>query len=450
MTMRAPSIRRGGLLAVLTLGMALIAQPVFAAVKIERVVSPGGIVAWLVREPAVPLVTVEFAFRGGASQDAVDKVGLSQMTAQMLDEGAGELDSRAFQQEMEKSAIELSFRTGQDNFHGTLRTLGAHRAKAFDLLKLALGAPRFDAPELERIRAQTLSGLERETQNPNAIARRRWWEAAFPNHPYGRNSGGTIETVAKITPDDLKGYAKRVFAREYLTVAVVGDIDAPAVGAMLDQVFGGLPAKATLVAVPEAKPQKLGQRIVADLDVPQAVINFGGLGIARKDPDFIPAYIVNHILAGGSFSSRLYTEVREKRGLAYGVSGSLLWYRSAAVFAGSTATRNDRTKETLEIIEAEIKRMADGGPDADEFAKAKSYLKGSYPLNLDTSSKIASQLVQIQLDDLGIDYIERRDQMIDAVTLDDARRVAKRLLDGGLLVTVVGRPAGLTAKGEGG
>jgi zinc protease len=172
--------------------------------------------------------------------------------------------------------------------------------------------------------------------------------------------------------------------------------------------------------------------------------------LARKDPDFIPAYIVNHILAGGSFSSRLYTEVREKRGLAYGVSGSLLWYRSAAVFAGSTATRNDRTKETLEIIEAEIKRMAAGGPDADELAKAKSYLKGSYPLNLDTSGKIASQLVQIQLDGLGIDYIERRDQMIDSVTIEDAKRVAKRLLDGGLLVTVVGRPNGVTAKGEGG
>jgi zinc protease len=212
-------------------------------------------------------------------------------------------------------------------------------------------------------------------------------------------------------------------------------------------VFGSLPAQAQLAPIAAISPQGLGRRIVVNLDVPQAVVEFGGAGIARKDPDFMAAYIVNHILGGGSFSSRLYQEVREKRGLAYSVSDSLLWLDHTALFIGATATRDDRTGETLDLIQKEIHRLAADGPTADELAKAKSYLNSSFALNLDTSSKVASLLVQLQLDDLGIDYISRRQQMIAAVTLDDAKRVAKRLLDGGLLVTVVGKPEGVASTG---
>jgi zinc protease len=210
-------------------------------------------------------------------------------------------------------------------------------------------------------------------------------------------------------------------------------------------VFGALPEQPELAPIPTVAPQGLGRRIVIQLDVPQAVVTFGGPGIARQDPDFMAAYIVNHILGGGSFSSRLYREVREKRGLAYSVHDSLVWLNHSALFLGGTATRAERTGETLELIEHEIRRLADSGPTAEELAKAKSYLKGSFALGLDTSSKIASLLVQLQLDELGMDYIARRPALIDAVTLDDARRVAKRLLDGGLLVTVVGRPTGVTS-----
>ena len=192
-------------------------------------------------------------------------------------------------------------------------------------------------------------------------------------------------------------------------------------------------------------PQGIGRRIVIPLDVPQAVVQFGGAGIGRGDPDFMAAYIVNHILGGGSFSSRLYREVREKRGLAYGVSDSLVWLNRTALLLGSTATRADATGQTIDIIEHEIRRLAEEGPTEEEFAKAKTYLKGSFALGLDTSNRIAAQLLQMQLDNLGIDYIERRPGLIDAVTLVDAKRVAKRLLEGGLLITVVGRPEGVTS-----
>jgi zinc protease len=372
------------------------------------------------------------------------------MTISTLDEGAGELDDTAFQERLENKAIELQLRASRDYVRGTLRTLRENQDEAFDLLRLALNAPRFDAAAVERVRAQMISRLQRASTSPNDIASRSWFAAAFPNHPYGRSTNGTPESVARITVDDMKDYMRRVVARDSLKIAVVGDIDPATAGKLVDRTFGPLPAKAQLTPVPDTTMQGLGSRTVVDLDVPQAVVMFGGRGVPRSDPDFMPAYIVNHILGGGTFTSRLYSEVREKRGLAYGVNSSLVWYRHAAVTIGSTATRSDATAETIDVIENENRLMAKDGPTAEELEKAKTYLKGSYALGLDTSTKIANQLVQIQLDDLGIDYIDKRSALIDAVTLADTRRVAKRLLDSGLLVTVVGRPKGVAGKTPGG
>ncbi|MGA3307645.1 MAG: pitrilysin family protein [Xanthobacteraceae bacterium] len=426
------------------MALVIFAAPALAT-TIERVVSPLGIEAWLVHEPAVPLIAVDFAFVGGAVQDLAGKAGTANLVASLLDEGAGDLDSKTFHDRLERKAIELSFAADRDTLRGSLRTLTENRDEAFGDLRLALTAPRFDPPDVEIIRAQILSMLRRATTSPTDIASLRWWETAFAGHPYGRPVNGTLESVPNITVDDLKFYTRRVLARANLKVAVVGDIDAETVKSMLDRVFGALPARPELTPVATVSPQGLGRRIVIKLDVPQAVVAFGGPGIARKDPDFIAAYIVNHILGGGAFSSRLYEEVREKRGLAYSVSDSLVWLNHTALFLGSTATRADRTAETLDLIEKEIHGMAESGPTAEELAKAKAYLNGSFALNLDTSSKIAGFLVQLQLDDIGIDYFSRRPELINAVTLDDARRVAKRLLDDGLLVTVAGRPEGLVS-----
>jgi len=426
--------------------LALLAgAPSASAMTIEQIVSPSGIKAWLVREQSVPLVALNYAFHGGSSQDDPDKGGTANLVADTLDEGAGDLDSKAYHERLERRAIELGFRVGRDYFRGTLRTLNEHRDEAFDLLRLALTSPRFDVDAVERVRGQELAGLRRGITNPNNLASREWWRTAFPGHPYGRERKGSLETVPNITVSDLRDYVRRVFARSELTVSIVGDIDAGTAGELVDRAFGTLPATNDLKPVPEAKPRGLGQRIVIKLDVPQAVVTFGGQGIARHDPDFMAGYIVNHILGGGSFTSRLYQEVREKRGLAYGVSDSLVWFRRAAVVIGGTATRADRTGDALKVIEAVIKRMAEQGPTPEELAAAKSYLKGAYALALDTSTKIAAQLTQIQIDDLGIDYLQRRGALIDAVTIEDARRVAKRLYGGGLLVTVAGRPKGLTS-----
>jgi zinc protease len=440
------------LLAAALLGLAV--GPV-GATSIERVVSPGGIEAWLVRQTSVPLVALDFAMIGGANEDPADKAGLAHLVASTIDEGAGDLDAKAYHQRLEDNAIELSFSANRDHFRGSLRTLSANRDLAFDTLRLSLTAPRFDDDAVERIRTQILADLRRATTSPGDIANDVWWRTAFAGHPYGRPVHGTLESVPRIGIADLKAYTQRVFARSTLKIAVVGDIDAASAGLLIDKAFGALPEKPELAPVPAAVPQGLGRRLVVDLDVPQAVIMFGGEGVARNDPDFFAAYLVNHILGGGAMSSRLYTEVREKRGLAYGVSTGLVPLAHAELITGSTATRADRTADTLDIIDHEIRDLAETGPTEQELAKTKSFLTGSYGLYFDTSSKIAAQLVQIQLDNLGIDYIDKRNDLINAVTPADAQRVAKRLLDGKMLVTVVGRPQGViskdaTASGSGG
>jgi zinc protease len=419
--------------------VSLAATPSHAAAKIQRLVSPGGIEAWFVQDATVPLIAMEYAFSGGAGQDPAGKPGVGNMVAGLLDEGSGDLDSKTFHERLERRAIELSFSSTRDNFRGSLRMLKDNKDEAFGLLQLALTSPHFNPTDVERIRAQVISGLRRDSTNPSALASRKFLEVAFGDHPYGRQANGTLDSVPKIDIADLKDYVRRVIARDTLRIAVVGDVDAETLGKLLDKTFGGLPAKASLTPVADVEATKPPQRAFIPLDVPQTVVTFGGPGIRRQDPNFMAAYVVNHILGGGGLSSRLYREVREKRGLAYSVYQSLLWMDRSAVFVGNTGTRADRAGETVDAIETEIRRMAEEGPTQKELDEAKSYLKGSQMLALDTSSKLAQALLQYQLDKLPIDYIEKRNSLVDAVTLEDAKKAAKQLWGQGLLTVIVGR-----------
>lgn len=423
-------------------GLALIcfaAVPSFAATKIQHLVTPGGIEAWLVQDATVPLVAMEYAFAGGAAQDPLDKPGVGHLVASLLDEGAGDLNSKTFRERMERRAIELSFTIQRDRLRGSLRMLKEHNDEAFSLLQLALTSPRFDADDVERIRSQILSHLRHNSTNPNALAGLNFLKLAFGDHPYGHPSHGTLESVPTIKIDDLKNYVRRVLAKDRLKISVVGDIEPATLAKMLDRTFGGLPAKGDLTPVPDIIAAKPPQSAFVSLDVPQTVVMFGGPGIKRHDPDFMAAYVNNHILGGGSLSSRLYREVREKRGLAYSISQSLLWMDHSGLFAGTTGTRADRAGESLEAINTEVQRFAENGPTQIELDEAKSYVKGSQMLELDTSSKLATGLLQYQTDNLPIDYIEKRNSLVDAVTLDQAKAVAKRLWGQGLLTVIVGR-----------
>ena len=433
-------LRRLG--ATLTLAAVLAAALVVpaSATRIQKVTSPAGIEAWLVEEHAVPLIAVQFAFLGGSTQDPAGKEGATDLLSTLLDEGAGDLTSEEFQAKLDDLSVQVGFHDGRDRFEGEMKTLSESRDAAFDLLALALNAPRFDGEAVERMRAQSIAARRRADKDPDSIAGRLFSRTVFPDHPYGRAADGNEASIAKVTVDDLKALKSKIFTRKGLKVAVVGDIDAATLAPLLDRVFGKLPAEGKLAPVAEVAPKSAG-RVRETAPIPQAVVRFGGPGLKRDDPDFVAAYVMNHILGGGGFSSWLYREVRETKGLAYSVSTGLAPMMHSGLFIGSVGTRADKVEESLAIIRGEIDRMRDEGPSETELKEAKAYLTGSYPLRFDTSDKIAGSLLAIQVDDLGIDYIDKRNSLIEAVTIDDIRRVAKRLFADAPTVVTVGPKA---------
>lgn len=422
-------------------------SPALAATEIQEITSPGGITAWLVEEHSLPFVVIEAAWENGTLQDPEDKAGLTYMMAGLMNEGAGDLDSQAFQGELERLAANLSFRASRDRLSLSFKTLTENREEAVELLRLALTEPRFDEGPIEQIRGQLKVAILRDAESPDKIAAEAWYSAALADHPYTRPSKGTLDSIATIDRSDLVAHRERLISKDNINIAVVGDIEPEALSELLDDVFGGLSDATPLEEVALAEVNPKAQLQIIERNMPQSVVLFGHEGIAREDDDFIPAYVMNYILGGGGFSSRLMTEVREKRGLAYSVATYLYPLRHAALFIGQVATENERVSESLDVIRAEIARLAEDGVTEKELADAKTYLTGSYPLRFDTNDKIASQLIAIQEADLGIDYITRRNGLIEAVTQDDIRRVAKRLLGPeNLIVTVVGQPEGLQAE----
>lgn len=421
------------------------------AIEIKEVTSPGGIKAWLVESKSIPLIAMDFSFEGGSTSDPVGKEGTAHFITGMMDEGAGDLDSAAFQALRDELAVRISFDSGMDRFEGSLQTLSKNRVQAFGLLKKVLTAPHFETQAMERVRQQFLLSARNDEQEPETIASRAWMKLAFGDQLYARQSNGTPASIAAITPDDLRAMHKLLFSRKSLKVAVVGDIDAATLGPALDEIFGGLPDTDPPKAISSITVAKGPVVKIIDRDIPQSIIIFGTEGILRKDPDFIPAFVMSQVLGGSGYASRLMTEVREKRGLTYGVGFGLSPMEHAGLYVGSLGTRNEKAGEALAVVKETLKKLADEGPTQAELDDVKTFLTGSYALRFDTNDKIAGQLLGIQEEDLGIDYINKRNAMVEAITLDQVKAQAKRLLDSErLIVTVVGKPEGLKSTATGG
>ncbi len=420
------------------------------AADITEVISPGGIKAWLVEERSIPIVSMKVAWRGGASLDPKEKAGLAHLAASTMDEGARDLDSIAFQERLSDLAIQLKFNAGKDTFSGDLKTLSENTAEAFRLFGLAITDPRFDEEPVERIRAQILTSLNQKLSNPNSLAGRAWFRLAFGDHPYSQPSEGTIETMSAVTIADLSEFAKGRLAKDNMVIGVVGDIGKGELAELLDKTFGGLPDKATASSVPETEPLQEAAVKIIDQNIPQSAVIFGGQGIKRDDPDYYAAYVLNYVLGGGSFESRLTDEIREKRGLVYSVYSYLFPLDAVGLHMGGFGTNNASVGEALDLVAEEVARVRDAGITDEELAAAKTYLNGSFPLRLSSNASIAGIMVAMQMNDLPIEYLDDRANLINAVTQDDIKRVAQRLLDPEkMIVVVVGKPENLEAKGAG-
>lgn len=407
------------------------------AIEIQEVVSPKGIKAWLVEDSSVPLISMRFSFKGGTSQDPGGKEGLANLMTGLFDEGAGDLDSDSFQERIDNLGAEMSFSASPDSVSGNIRMLAENRDAVNGLLALAVNKPRFDQDAIDRIRQQVVASLEASQRNPSTIASRKFSEVLYGNHPYGRPDEGTVKSLQSINREDLVNFHRKNFARDRLTIGVVGSINAKDLGEMLDKVFGDLPANAELVPVPDAK-LALGTTTSLSFDMPQTSISFVYPAVPRKDPEFFASYLMNHILGGG-FTSRLYAEVREKRGLAYSVSSSMALRDHVSALTISTATRPEKAQESLKIIREQVAAMANDGLTEAELAAAKNYLKGSYAVNnLDSSVSIADTLVGLQEAGLDREYIDKRAELIDAVTLDQVKAIAKKLLEAEPAILIFG------------
>jgi zinc protease len=359
-----------------------------AGLAIRQVVSPGGVVAWLHEDRSIPILTLQAHFRGGASLDADGTAGATALATTLLSEGAGDRDAVAFSTAREELAARFGFSAGRDGVIVSATMLAENRDASLDLLRLALPAPRYDADAVERGRGRTLSALRAEETEPRALASRAFYAAAFPDHPYGRPARGRLDTVAALTAADLHAARSAALARDRLQVAAVGDVGAEELGDLLDRLFGDLPARGAPLP-PTVAPTLDGSVRVIDLDIPQSVVVFGQAGFARLDPDFVAAMVLDHILGGGGFSSRLMREMREVRGLTYGVHTHLSPGEFGALYLGGFSTSNARVAEAVALLRAEWARMASDGATETELADAKRYLTGAYPLRFDGNARIA-------------------------------------------------------------
>jgi zinc protease len=416
-----------------------------AAAPIDRV-RAGAIEAWLVQDHTNPVISLRFAFRGGSALDPKDKVGLARLVSTLLDEGAGDLDSHAFQTRIEDLAVRLSFDVQQDTFGGSLQTLSEKRDAAFDLLRMALTAPRFDEEAVARMRAQLEASLRKDLEDPDAVAARRLYASLFPDLPYGQPVNGTLEGISRVTVDDLRRFVRGRFAQDNLVIGMVGDITPAEAERLIARTFGSLPERASPWSLADTEANATGGVTVVEMSVPQSAILFGQRGLKRKDPHFYALMVLNEIIGGGTLTSLLFGELREQRGLVYSVGTALIPLDHAALIIGSAGTSNERVGEAVQLIREQWQRVAERGVSSEQVADAKTYLTGSFPLRFTSTGRLAALLVSIQLENLGLDYLDRRNSLINAVTEADVDRIASTILSPDQLTfVVVGQPKGLSA-----
>lgn len=420
-----------------------IAASAVSAIEIKEVTSAGGINAWVVEEPSIPFTALEIRMRGGASLDLPGKRGATNLMMALIEEGSGEMDAQEFQTRLDALAASLSFRASDDTMSISARFLSENRDEVLALLRQALTQPRFDQDAIDRVRAQVLSGIASDAKSPNSIARSYFNQAAFGDHPYGSSPDGTVESVNSLTQQDMFDAARNALTRKDIYVSAVGDITAQEIGGLLDDLLGDLPADGP--DAPADVAFGLGGGVtVIPYDTPQAVALFGHSGIKRNDDDFFAAYILNEVLGGSGFESRLMNEVREKRGLTYGIGSYLVPKFQAEMWIGQVASGNETIAQAIDVIRTVWTDLATNGMTQTELDGIKTYLTGAYPLRFDGNAEIAGIMVGMQMIGLPTDYVTNRNDYLAAVTLDDVNRVAAQYLrPDDLRFVVVGQPVGL-------
>lgn len=411
------------------------------AVSVQEVTSPGGVKAWLIEGHEAPVVALSFSFKGGQAYDPSGQNGLSSLTMSLLDEGAGDRDALNLRAYLENRAIGVSFDAERDHLAGKMHLLSSQKEAAFSILGEMLTKPRFDAEAIERMRAQFLAYLKRQEGDPQTEAIHAFFKQVFGDHPYGRPVPGTAEDMRALGKNDFKNLIRSRFAKENLQIAVCGDVTADELGQLLDKAFAALPESPDLPNLPDVIPQFDGKMHKIEAQFPQSVAVFGAEALPRLHDDFYSQYVMNYLLGGGSFSSRLMQELRQKNGLTYGISTMLVLLDKASLLMGTVASAQEKMPEALDRLTAEWQKMGEAGVSSEERASAVTYLTGAYPLRFASSAKTAAFMLAMQQYNLPPDYINDRNNYFRAVTKESIDQMARKILDPDkLTVTVVGNP----------
>ncbi|WP_051908687.1 M16 family metallopeptidase [Candidatus Odyssella acanthamoebae] len=404
-----------------------------------------GLTGWHVETHDIPVLTISICFRNaGDKNDPEGLAGLTEFMCGMLDEGAGSYNSGNFKALLLEKNIRLSISQNSDSVFITLRSTKDNIKDLFDILTMILIAPRFDADAMARVREQILTGLNQSLHSEGQVVSDTFNQQAFKSHPYGRSTNLEIEGVKKIKKEDIQKHLKERLARDQIKITSAGDISINDLKKHLDTALKDLPANAVPNTIKDIQPIYTGDITVVHMDIPQSVILFYQPGIKRQDKDFYAAYVLNKILGDGGFKSRLWDEVRENRGLAYGIDSDLRWVQHTDYTVGSTATANANAGQVVEIIREQWHKVKEKGVSQKEMDFVIERLTGAFPLGFSSTPQIVGLLNNYQQDDLGADFINKRNEMIRSVTLEDINRLAKNLIQPDKLsFIIVGKPEGL-------
>ena len=404
---------------------------------VKEIVSRSGIKAYYFEDKTNPIIALSFRFKNsGSAFDEKGEYGISQMAAALLTEGAGSYSSRRFKDILDEKAISISFDAGVDDFSGAMLTLKQNQKTAARLLKLALTEPRFDDDQIRAVREQLLTLLKQQKEFPDSALSLAWGKEIYGSHPYGRNPVGDDDDIRNIGSEELSAFVKNQLVRKNLIVGIAGDLSEDDAKKLIDQIFGALPESGTQSFVDNAAINWTAREFNLNRPMAQSIATFTAPGVKRSDADFYPIYIANEIFVGQGLTSRLSKALREDRGLTYGVYAYLSIQDKAQLIKGGFSSTADNFDEAKALLIGEWVKMGKEGVSEEELEQAKSYLISSYNLRFASLPNIAETLVAMQEENLGSDFLIKRNQYIQDVTLEQVNNAARKYFDANRLIWV--------------
>jgi zinc protease len=407
-----------------------------------------GVPVYFVPAPELPMVDIEVVFDAGSARDG-DKPGLAMLTNNLLSEGAGGRSADQIAEHFDNLGTQLGYSVDRDMATISLRSLTATELlqPALEMLAILITQPDFETSTFERVRQQTLAGLKYQQQSPNAIAEQAFYQTIFADHPYATLVDGTPESVANLSPADLKAFHSRYYVANNALVAITGALERPAAEQLANRLVKQLAQGEKAPALPLVKPLVKAKTLHLDHPSTQTHIIIGQPGTARKDPDYFTLYVGNYILGHSGLISRLAKAIRQERGLAYSVYSYFFPLKEIGPFITSLETRNEQTQQALQVVQNTLRDFVESGPSATELEEAKQGITGSFPLRIKSNSNIIGYLAVIGFYQLPLDYLSTFNQKITAVTLENIKAVFQRRLQLDKLVTVtVGETSSSSSK----